>query len=206
MSAKNVYAHRWHQLWVLLGRRRSISSELRRVLLSPRPTPTLQTLADCFKSLPTSPCYLTFCAPTSVMTIEKDLDDARITSSSDFLAVTNHDVAMEGLDEDTYSGMVKAHGAMDGLLEDSCERKQCLVDMWTERQQRGIYEGATLEQVKRWLRTYPVRNECTHFSCIMDPSRPGGGLRWVETFDGIVNQEAEDNDDMDDAFSGLDGR
>ncbi|KAH6911719.1 beta subunit of N-acylethanolamine-hydrolyzing acid amidase-domain-containing protein [Coprinopsis sp. MPI-PUGE-AT-0042] len=194
MSLRSVYAHRWHQLCVLLGRRRSISSELRHVLLSPAPTPALSTLGHRFKSLPASPCYLTFCSPTSVMTIEKDLKDARIRVSSDFLAVTNHDVVMEGLDEESYNRLLQENGVIDELLEDSVERKECLVSMWRGRQERGKRDGASLEQVKQWLRTYPVRNECTHFSCIMDPSRPGGGIRWAETFDGIIPQDIDDTE------------
>ncbi|KAH6907663.1 beta subunit of N-acylethanolamine-hydrolyzing acid amidase-domain-containing protein [Coprinopsis sp. MPI-PUGE-AT-0042] len=147
-----------------------------------------------FKSLPASPCYLTFCSPTSVMTIEKDLKDARIRVSSDFLAVTNHDIAMEGLDEESYNRLLQENGVIGELLEDSVERKECLVSMWRGRQERGKRDGASLEQVKRWLRTYPVRNECTHFSCIMDPSRPGGGIRWAETFDGIIPQDIDDTE------------
>ena len=38
-----------------------------------------------------------------------------------------------------------------------------------------------VEDIKDWLRTYPLRNETTHFSCIMDPSAPdGGAIVWVE--------------------------
>ncbi|KAJ3486541.1 hypothetical protein NLJ89_g11802 [Agrocybe chaxingu] len=69
-------------------------------------------------------------------------------------------------------------GAKD-VMEDSMERKACVLKMYEARNKAE--EKATVEEVKEWLRKYPIRNECTHYSCIMDPSEPGGGLVWVET-------------------------
>ena len=130
--------------------------------------------------------------------MEKDLGDAHISTSSEFLAVTNHDVALEELDGKKTDDLTQRDtGFMAELLEDSVERKECLVGLWNQRRGKATKEGVSVEQIKRWLRTYPVRNECTHFSCIMDPSRPGGGLRWAETFDGIIPQDVEGNTDSE---------
>jgi hypothetical protein len=119
-----------------------------------------------------------------------------------FAVVTNHDRKAEGLSKSEWTTECKESataapevGGFDWILGDSLDRKNCVKNMWEDRgsragpptreTRRGLGGGgeencAVLEEVKEWLRTYPVRNECTHFSCIMDPSREGGGVLWVE--------------------------
>lgn len=123
--------------------------------------------------------------------MEKDLGAAHITVSSDFLAVTNHDGAIESWEGDRYLHLLQEKRVEDTLLGDSEWRKECLVDMWSRRQGRGEHDGATLEQVQQWMKTYPVQNTFTHFSCIMDPSQPGGGILWVSTADRVIFEEVE---------------
>lgn len=119
-----------------------------------------------------------------------------------FAIVTNHDHYAEGLSKSEWTAECKESataasevGGFDWILGDSLDRKDCVKNMWGDRRsragpsaretRRGLGGGeeekcADLEEVKEWLRTYPVRNECTHFSCIMDPSREGGGVLWIE--------------------------
>ncbi|EAU80865.2 hypothetical protein CC1G_03041 [Coprinopsis cinerea okayama7 len=195
ISSKSVFAHRWHQLCLLLGFRQSISSQLRTLLLSPGPAPSLDHISSTFQSNHASPSYLTFCSPAEVMVIEKDLKSATVQRSDSFLAVTNHDAMMEEWDEGVWRTTVKESGLTDigGIMEDSIQRKRCVAGMWKECSgglvtakgsgMSGKEGGVSVEDVKKWLRTYPVRNECTHFSCIMDPAGEGGGLVWAETYD-----------------------
>ncbi|TFK25142.1 hypothetical protein FA15DRAFT_591146 [Coprinopsis marcescibilis] len=197
-SSHTVRSHRWHQLSLLLGWRPSISSQLRTFLLSPGPAPTLAQVAEVLAQSTSSPCYLTFCSPTSVMLVEKDLRTAVVHESDNFLSVTNHDKAMEGWTQEDWHRIITEEGIPDvggvhDIMKDSIERKECMSNLWkTTIGADGTAAGpsasspVTVGDVKQWLRTYPIRNETTHFSCIMDPSAPGGGLVWVETCEGAL--------------------
>lgn len=129
----------------------------------------------------TSSCYLTFCSPSEVLMMEKDLNSAVVRASKQFLAVTNHDVSMESWSPEYWQEMLAKERALEvsgarGIVEESVGRKKCLCELW---QLKGI-EPVSVDDLKLWLRKDPVRNETTHFSCIMDPSVEGGGLVWVE--------------------------
>ncbi|KDR70986.1 hypothetical protein GALMADRAFT_254613 [Galerina marginata CBS 339.88] len=181
-STSSTLKNRIHHLLLLLGHRQSIASELRQILLSPGGVPTLDELANRFSQSRVSSCYLTFCTPSSVLVVEKDLTSAITQTSNDFLAVTNHDLAMEAWTPEQWrhlleSGLVPDLGGAREIVEESVERKECLCNLWRDK---GV-EKTSVSDVKDWLRRYPIRNECTHFSCIMDPSVQGGGLLWVET-------------------------
>ena len=121
-----------------------------------------------------------------------------------FAVVTNHDRDAEGLSKSEWTAectesttTASEVGGFDWILGDSLDRKRCVKNMWEGGRSRGFADSsarstrrglgdgeeeasADLEEVKEWLRTYPVRNECTHFSCVMDPSREGGGMLWIE--------------------------
>lgn len=45
----------------------------------------------------------------------------------------------------------------------------------------------TLATLKRWIQAGPVTNECTHFSCIMDPKM--GEIRWIESLEPAPEDE-----------------
>jgi hypothetical protein len=178
--------HRMHQLLLFLGFRRSVGSYLRRILLYPGPPPTLADL----KQWATNPktllpsCYLTFCSPTSVLLVERDLATAACRSSEDFLVCTNHDLNMEELSEEELTQLLHRQGVSEDAVEDiqhadSVLRKKYMMRKSgnpTWRKQRS------LSQIKEWLEEKPVKNENTHFSCIMDPSAEAGGLVWVQRY------------------------
>ncbi|KIM38314.1 hypothetical protein M413DRAFT_447815 [Hebeloma cylindrosporum] len=182
-SKSSTFSNRLHYLLLLLGRRPSIASQLRKILLSPGLPPTLVDLSHYFNRTKASSCYLTFCTPSSVLIIEKDLKSAATHTSDQFLAVTNHDVAMEAWTHEHWRHRVRElalpelGGGAREIMEESMERKECMCDLWRNQSSDNV----SIEDVKSWLRKYPIRNECTHFSCIMDPSMQGGGLVWVET-------------------------
>ncbi|KAJ7583397.1 beta subunit of N-acylethanolamine-hydrolyzing acid amidase-domain-containing protein [Mycena floridula] len=165
-SSSSVFAHRYHQLMILLGRRPSIPSVLRGILLAPKPL------------IKSSPCYLTFCSPTSVLIVEKDLKSAVIHVSNDFLVVTNHDVRMESHD---WKSELRVHGIQDPLLGDSVDRKERLIELFEESRGQRKTRKIRDDDVQRWMETRPIVNEMTHYSCLMDPSV--GEVQWIKAYD-----------------------
>ena len=183
-SESSLLQNRIHHLQLLLGQKPSIATQLRQVLLSPDPVPPLEELALKFKTMKTSSCYLIFCTPSEVLVMEKDLKSAVVRTSKEFLAITNHDEDMESWSHEYWQEMLAKERFLEvsgarGIVEESVERKECLCKLW---QLKGV-DPVTIDDLKLWLRKQPIRNELTHFSCIMDPSVEGGGLVWVETCD-----------------------
>jgi hypothetical protein len=116
---------------------------------------------------------------TKTTVLEKDRVSAVVYSSSDFITATNHDSGDERNTEHSYSHRAD-HTAlgMADLVAESQDRKGCLVDKWQQaakryrrRNAQNSEEGVAvgIETVKRWVQMYPVTNESTHYSCIMDP-------------------------------------
>jgi hypothetical protein len=157
-----------------------MASHLRAVLLSTGPAPTLTYLKEYISKLTTSPCYLTFCSTTSILILEKDLKAANSQTSDDFLAVTNHDRRFDLLQPDAWEDILRKEfpALLHSFLDESVERKQLISELWQQSSPRAL----NVRQVKQWLGTVPLKNETTHFSCIMDPAVDGGGLVWVHEF------------------------
>lgn len=90
---------------------------------------------------------------------------------------------------------------MESLVEESEERKDCILSKWTalaKRNERKLKEGRGRESpaifehtLQKWVRTFPIMNECTHFGCIMDPGT--GTIRWIER--GV--EDPEDIEELD---------
>ncbi|ESK93156.1 hypothetical protein Moror_1092 [Moniliophthora roreri MCA 2997] len=185
-----------HYLLLLLGRRPSNSSLLRNLLLSPNPSPaSLSALETELTSFPGSPCYLTFCTPDTIIVIERGLKSSVIHTSNTFLAVTNHDVEMESWSSETWDRLIGKQRHVEGdagltgtrdLVTDSIERKGCVCSSWNRQSGSRL----TSKDVVGWLEVKPVLNECTHYSCAMDPSVPGGGLLWVRRYDEPVDMSS----------------
>jgi hypothetical protein len=165
---------RLHQFLVLTGFRRSISSILRDYLLSPGAPPSLNALRSTLPATPTSLCYLTFSDGKSSLVLEKDLDTAVIREPSDgFIVTTNLDDAIHALSEDEVEEYMKTRVSFDDcLIRDSKQRRCVVEDAWRKNKE------ATLKTLVEWLQTWPVKNECTHFACVMSPS--SGSLLWVK--------------------------
>ncbi|KAI8715994.1 NAAA-beta domain-containing protein [Fusarium sp. LHS14.1] len=149
---------RMHQVGVILGKRRSISSVLRGLLLDPTPgndspaldepdtDTTVSEIEDChmqdiLKILSTSrstAAYLVFCTPERVYVVEKDDRKSLVRDSDTFLTAFNHD----GNDENDPTKLQHAAAdlasgddgtAMAALVDCSLERKDHLDSLWKKR-------------------------------------------------------------------------
>ncbi|KAL7801415.1 beta subunit of N-acylethanolamine-hydrolyzing acid amidase domain-containing protein [Trichoderma afarasin] len=184
---------RMHQSLVLLGVQPSISSVLRQHLLHPKHhPPTINNITKSITRTRSAPCYIILCSGTETTVIQKDLVNAQTKSATDFIVHTNHDFAPT--DPSSQANTQKESSSilgMETLVEESEERKDCILSKWTalaKRQQREFKKGkgrqspAIFEQtLQKWVKAYPIMNECTHFGCIMDPGT--GTIRWLERGD-----------------------
>ena len=183
----------FHHLLVLLGLRPSISSLLRQCLL-----PALYlcpiagfsgTLESILHSIPPSratAAYLIFSDGDRTVALEKDYRQASVSSSEQFIVVCNHDVSQEksvsSSDEavDIQSTALKALG-MEELVRESISRKNQTLQLWKNalgRRKQGLFPATTAERIFKWMDTYPIANEETHFACVMDPK--GGDIVWIK--------------------------
>ena len=76
-------------------------------------------------------------------------------------------------------------GEMKSLISDSQYRKRCVGRLYekamsSRRSRRRIEGGIGIKTVASWVETWPIMNECTHFSCVMDPKE--GKIAWVKSF------------------------
>jgi len=70
---------------------------------------------------------------------------------------------------------------MEALIEESKERRDCIQKKWNKYSMRhadGTMLAITEETLRKWVKAYPIMNECTHFTCILDPKT--GQIRWLE--------------------------
>jgi hypothetical protein len=121
-------------------------------------------------------CYLTFSDGESSLILEKDLNTAVIREPLDgFIVTTNLDDAVHALSEEETEEYMKTQVSLEGekwLITNSKERRCVVEDAWRKS------KGATLKTLMGWLKTWPVKNEFTHFACVMSPST--GSLLWVK--------------------------
>ncbi|KAL6700658.1 beta subunit of N-acylethanolamine-hydrolyzing acid amidase domain-containing protein [Trichoderma pleuroticola] len=190
---------RMHQSLVLLGVQPSISSVLRQHLLRPeRHHPAINSVAESITKTRSAPCYIILCSGTETTVIQKDLVNAQTKSAVDFIVHTNHDFAPTNPSSQANSQKESSSIlGMEALVEESEERKDCILGKWTalaKRQQREFKRGkgrespAIFEQtLQRWVKTYPIMNECTHFGCILDPGT--GTIRWLERGENLEDGE-----------------
>ncbi|KAK8007318.1 class II peroxidase [Apiospora arundinis] len=135
---------RWHQLMVLLGRRKCLSSILRSAIV-PKSMPDSDSRNDKqvlarpvahLISAMMSPCYLTLCDGKEVTVIEKDLYSGRIRSSAEFLVQTNHDVIRQPVNDSgeksapDHQDLNRAMLKLEGWLEESTERYDSMIQKW----------------------------------------------------------------------------
>jgi hypothetical protein len=182
------------QLLVLLGRRPSISSIMRKKLLDPT-LPTLQCIGSEIPFIPSTAAYLIFSDGEITMVLEKDHLTATLKRREDFIVVTNHDLADENQEVAHENARHTSHtiGATEFLIE-SMTRKLCVQQAWQQKVFRSIgmdpgdHDGTDGEDedfgvsVKKadiidWLEAWPVTNESTHYTVIMDPKT--GKIVWL---------------------------
>ncbi|KAI0096679.1 beta subunit of N-acylethanolamine-hydrolyzing acid amidase-domain-containing protein [Nemania sp. FL0031] len=198
---------RWHQLLVLLGKRRSISSIVRSFLIHPSPrisdaegvadtaTSKFVKQATALTSVPSAPCYLILCDGQEAMVIVKDYITGTVQSTRGFIAQTNHDPedhekSNAQKHETSWRGrreVITSAFGVEGWIEESVDRLQCLHKKWDRLVHRSEAKNSTVSSVanpsitertlQRWLSDYPTLNECSHFTSILDPTT--GNIRWL---------------------------
>ncbi|CAK3939162.1 Hypothetical predicted protein [Lecanosticta acicola] len=138
----------WHLLMVLLGKRRSISSELRRFLLPtcssrawlssksteksagnvlPYHDVVKEVSGQGGKPLTTTACYLCFSDGNETTVMEKDRVSAVVRSNDEFIAITNNDIDREDeaamkQEESTNSTFAMA---LAEIVDEAKDRRQC---------------------------------------------------------------------------------
>ncbi|KAG8160820.1 hypothetical protein KVR01_009084 [Diaporthe batatas] len=175
--ASNLLFH-YHRVLVLLGRRPSISSTLRSILLTPDPSDghgRLDTISSIQRRIPDG---------DKTMVMEKDRVTACTSTSTSFIVIANHDTSSD-------NDPAAAHGinntklaiaGMNELVEDSQHRIHCIKSKWQEAEKRfrrrrkqanneevNTELSVTESQLINWVEAWPITNECTHYATIMDP-------------------------------------
>jgi hypothetical protein len=224
----------YQQFAVLLGLQPSLASIMRDFVL-PRNTHIANSLkkekeaqphfgyddiTTKLPHLPSTAAYLIFCTPNQTVLLEKDRKEAKVMISSEFWTTTNHDILYEqqqDADDAHAAHAAYAKTAFGGLgmkevVEESIERKKCLVDKWeawnrrhgrryTKRRIRRNSDGTIdksvpLEELKQWMVEAPISNVQTHFACIMDPKE--GVFRWTRTYhEGEIGESEDEQCDND---------
>ncbi|RTE84579.1 hypothetical protein BHE90_000944 [Fusarium euwallaceae] len=157
-TLKQRLSFRIHQVKVILGQRRSISSVLRGFLLDPTPEEdssshqepdtdaTVSEIQDShmqgiLKTLSTSrstAAYLVFCTPERVYVVEKDDRKSFVRDSDTFLTAFNHDCQDENDPTKLQQAAADLASGNDGtgmavLVDFSLERKDRLDSLWKKR-------------------------------------------------------------------------
>lgn len=203
-----------HLGMVLLGLRPSISSLLRGYLVPQRHGKNgtkshgrrsitrlpsygniLQQVSCRGRPLLSTACYLCFSSGRETTIIEKDLATAKLSSSTEFIVVTNADAETDD-DEGRSAHQTKASKAaaegvsssltaLEELIEDAKERKACAEQNYrkllrhqlkSSRSHRGLSGQTstrshlpTVDDIVSLVQRFPTTNECTHFAAVLDP-------------------------------------
>ena len=191
-----------NHLLVLLGFRPSISSLLRQCLLPSLTsqsrftyTNSLQVVEQRFPALVTTAAYVIASDGDRTIIFEKDRADAVMIPSSDFAVVTNHDTREETPEQAAFRSANAENTAlqitgMEGLVEESITRKKVLCDLWektlrkkgqaTPRELGKELHSIKKRDVIKWINTYPITNEETHYATIMDSK--AGKIVWTQRY------------------------
>ena len=202
-SKSKAIKFRAHQILVLLGLRRSVSSVLRQALFKSKDK-SVTELAESIRNLPSTASYFIFCDGQKTVTMEKDHRSAVVTSANDFIVVLNNDVADESNPE-KFQENVQDNAALEvaGLLDIlSIERKACVKELWTEaiaerkrnhRIRKNEPVHVTKSKVIEWMMDPDIANHETHYGVIMDPTE--GEIVWLQRY--ITPLAAPDDDESD---------
>ncbi|GAW25885.1 putative n-acylsphingosine amidohydrolase protein [Rosellinia necatrix] len=197
----------WHQLLVLLGRRRSVASIVRSLLFQPYQqldqteypgegaVSKFVEHASSLAAVPCAPCYLILCDGQEAVVIVKDHVNGTVQSTREFIAQTNHDpyhhaertVQNQRISrQDRHEALASAF-AGEGWAEESVDRLQCLQQKWDRlvpslqaRSSKTLVmakPSITERTLRKWICDYPTLNEYSHFVTILDPM--AGTIRWL---------------------------
>ncbi|KAI8948561.1 beta subunit of N-acylethanolamine-hydrolyzing acid amidase-domain-containing protein [Xylaria longipes] len=208
---------RWHQLLVLLGKRKSIGSIMRSFMLRPsrqvdeakhNPDSPISRFVEqtmALPPIPSAPCYLILCDGREAALIVKDYRTGTIRSTRGFIAQTNHDPddhensttnTHEVSRQDRREVITSSFG-VEGWIEESVDRLQCLQKKWDRFVVSYRAKNSTLPSpakpsitettLRKWMSDYPTLNECSHFTTVLDPAT--GKIRW------LVRGQLDDSED-----------
>jgi hypothetical protein len=180
----------YHRLLVLLGRRPSISSTLRSILLPSNSSmgnqhmDTISSIQQQLPSLPSTAAYLIFSDGDRTLVMEKDRIAAHISTSSSFIVITNHDASSDNdpaAAGETHHARLAITG-MSELVEESQDRKRGMESKWKKseaafrRRRKNANLGNSESEMSvteplliKWVEEWPITNESTHYATIMDP-------------------------------------
>ncbi|KAL3294548.1 N-acylsphingosine amidohydrolase protein [Colletotrichum asianum] len=189
----------FHQVLVLLGRRPSISSMLRQVLIPPKPvdvksatdadTSSLIAFANDFIKNPSPSCYLIFSTPQEAVVIQKDYIGGNIKHTYDFIAQANHDTNHTiccGTSEFHHKALELEDSSSipeDSLwLSGSAERQNFVNDNWKAHSKRL---GATASTVVDTAEGHSGNGSCIALAKSLQPNSRTRGVtksvlkRWM---------------------------
>jgi hypothetical protein len=154
----------------------------------------MRGILEELSSSPSTSCYLIFCTPQRVYSVEKDHHAASIRESDTFLTTYNHDASDE-IDPTQLAEAAKDVGGaaggqvtgMDSLVAYSCDRKRHLDKVLRKRLEKrrrrldrpnaAIGTDDLLVMVKDpW-----ISNEESHYAVIMDPT--SGQVLWRRLYE-----------------------
>lgn len=151
-----------HLLMVLSGFKPALPSILRSTFFS-TPEMPLEERTLRLARISSTVAYFTLSDGNSTVVLEKDLHSAQVTASGTFVAVTNHDTCYE--DQSVSRNVFQDQFSREFIAESrERKRKLCSLHQKAARKSNGVKD----EDVNKWMKTYPVLNECTHFACVMD--------------------------------------
>ncbi|KAI0422909.1 beta subunit of N-acylethanolamine-hydrolyzing acid amidase-domain-containing protein [Xylaria grammica] len=141
----------WHQLMVLLGKRKSIGSIVRSFMFHPPdpndeaehvagslPISRFVKQATTLTSIPSAPCYLILCDGREAAVITKDYVTGTVRSATEFIAQTNHDLddhkedaaQKYGTTRQGRNTLIRSSLIVEGHVEESTDRLYCLQRKW----------------------------------------------------------------------------
>jgi len=152
-----------HHLFILLGRKQSISSLLRDIMFANLGTDRAPTLSEISKDLPpkrSTAAYLVFSDGNGALTMEKDFETAKVNESKSFVALTNHD--LDSADESP-AGMSSSPSRKDLtsfalVIEESVDRRRYLTQKWESKVIRARRKMRREELNGEWRRENNTTN------------------------------------------------
>lgn len=187
-----------HHLLVLLGFQPSISSLLRGYLLpalssdtSRIDVPALETVKRNVPTVTTTAAYLIFSDGDTTLTMEKDHQSAVMRAAADFIVTTNHDMAEENMNQSVEANHKDSSSTLlDGIVVESIDRRKAALELWEQslrKAKRNLLKKSSTHDrdfnkgsVIRWMDTYPILNEETHFATVMDAK--DGKVVWIKRY------------------------
>lgn len=158
------------------------------------PPPDLAAIKASLPARRSTAAYLIFSDGDTTVTMEQENCTAVVGSSSELIIITNHDVSSEERPVPVQENIepkppqaLKLTGRED-LVEQSTTRKRCMAQLHLHAVRRpkksntarGDHVAVSEHELFTALDGYPITNEETHYSVVMDPK--AGKVVWIKRF------------------------